>query len=484
METLPPSDGLGAEPPLAAPPEPSALSSNAGPVIPQQLPQAPDARDEACRVLVRLESPETRARELVEDTLRNLPFSQEDAALLSELVHGTLRQRGRIDFYLSKVSHRPLEALSPWVRNLLRLSLYQVLCLDRIPAAAAVDSACEIARRHGHDGVVKFVNGCLRELCRQKAEDKLPPLPVHPVQRLAIETSHPLWMAQRLVDSFGWERAAAALAASNHPAPLTLRVNPLRARRDEVASRLHQAGFHVQPCRYSPWGLRVKESVDTRRLPGFLDGDFHVQDESSQLLGLLLDAQPGWAVADVCAAPGSKATLLAELVGRTGKVWAFDRKSGSLEKMQTTLRRQGVQHLVCETRDALYPREDLLGRLDAVLVDAPCSALGVLRRRAEARWQVRSDGGAPQSERQVRLLQASAGYLRTGGVLLYCTCTWDEDEDEGVVARFLERTPGFVFERAQHFVPHDLCSRDGFLRIWPGQEGMDGLFAARLRRAA
>lgn len=480
MEPLPPSDGLGADAPLAdalppPPPDPS----------PAQTPAAPpkaDPRDEACRVLVRLESPETRARELVEDTQRHLGMGPEDSALLAELVHGTLRQRGRIDYFLSKVSHRPLEALSPWVRNLLRLSLYQILCLDRVPPAAAVDSACEIARRHGHDGVVKFVNGCLRELCRQKAEDKLPALPAHPVLRLAIETSHPLWMTQRLADSFGWERAAAALAASNQPAPLTLRVNPLRARRDEVASRLHQAGFHVVPCRYSPWGLKVKEAVDTRRLPGFLDGDFHVQDESSQVLGMLLGAQPGWAVADVCAAPGSKATLLAELVGPGGKVWAFDRKSGSLDKLQATLRRQGVQHLACETRDGLNPKEDLRGRLDAALVDAPCSALGVLRRRAEARWQVRPDGAGAQSERQVRLLQASATYLKPGGILLYCTCTWDEDEDEGVVARFLERTPGFVFERAQGFAPHDLCSRDGFLRIWPGQEGMDGLFAARLRR--
>ena len=383
MEPLPPERPAEGPPvpepshPVSPAPAADGLSQAAAP---PPRPK-PDPRDEACALLVRLDSPEARASELLDDCLRHLPFSPEDAGLLQELVHGTLRRRALVDWHLSHVSHRPLEALSPWVRALLRLSLYQILCLDRIPAAAAVDSACDIARRHGHDGVVKFVNGCLREVCRQKAEDKLPPLPAHPVLRLAIESSHPLWMAARLTASFGWERAAQALNASNQPAPLTLRVNPHRARRDEVASRLHQAGFHVEPCKHSPWGLKVREAGDTRRLPGFLDGDFHVQDESAQLVGLLMGLQPGWQVADVCAAPGGKLALIAELLGRQGKLWAFDRKVGALDKIHATLRRQGLGNIHCETRDALYPREDLFAKLDAVLVDAPCSALGVLRRR-------------------------------------------------------------------------------------------------------
>jgi len=444
----------------------------------------PDPRDEACRILLRLESPEARARELVDETLNSLAFKPEDGALLSELVFGTLRKRALLDYRLSAVSHRPLEVLSPWVRNLLRLSLYQLLCLDRVPAAAAVDAAAEISKRHGHDGVAKFVNGCLREICRQQAENKLPPLPEHPVHRLAVETSHPVWMVQRLCDSYGWERAAAVLKASNLAAPLTLRVNPLRSRRDEVASRLHQAGLRVEPCRFSPWGLRLKEAMDTRRLPGFLEGDYHVQDESAQLLGLLLDPRPGWQVADVCAAPGGKATLLAQLVGPQGRVWAFDRKNGALDKLQSTLRRQGLHHVHSETRDALSPRQDLAGSLDAAVVDAPSTSLGVLRRRPEARWQARSDAAGGLADRQVRMLHASSRYLKPGGVLLYCTSTWEPEENEGVVDRFLAQSTGFTFERAQFFAPAEVCTREGFLRVWPGQDGMDGFFAARLRRAA
>ncbi|MGH7442128.1 MAG: 16S rRNA (cytosine(967)-C(5))-methyltransferase RsmB, partial [bacterium] len=372
--------------------------------------------------------------------------------------------------------------LSPWVRNLLRLSLYQLLFLERVPAATAVEAASAIARLHGHDGVAKFVVGCLREVCRQRAEDKLPPLPEHPVLRLAIESSHPLWLTQAFCDAHGWDRAAAALNANNQAAPLTLRVNPLRARRDEVASRLSQAGRRLEPCRFSPWGLRVRDAVDVRRLPGFLEGDFHVQDESSQLVGLLLDSQPGWLVADVCAAPGAKTTMLAQLVGPGGRVWAFDRKVGSLDKLQATLRRQGLRNVDCETRDSLVPRSDLLDGLDAALVDAPCSSLGVLRRRPEARWQAKADAAPGLAERQLRLLQASARCLKPGGVLVYCACTWTPEENENVVERFLDSAPNFAFERAQTRLPSELCTRDGFLRVWTGRDGMDGLFAARLRR--
>jgi 16S rRNA (cytosine967-C5)-methyltransferase len=432
--------------------------------------------------LVRLEGPEARARELLDDSARQGVFSLEDAALLGELVYGSLRARGRLDYYLSRVSHRPLEALSPWVRNLLRLSLYQILDLDRIPVGAAVDGAVEVAKRHGHDGVVKFVNGCLRELARQKAEDKLPALPLDPVLRLAVQTSHPAWMAQRLAQSYGFDRAAELLGASDQAPPLTLRANPLRLRRDELAGRLHKAGLHVEACRFSPWGVKVTDAADARKLPGFFEGDFHIQDESAQLLGLLLGAEPGWMVADICAAPGGKASALAEWVGPAGRVFAFDRKNGSLEKLQSTLRRQGLNHVLCETRDALAPREDLLGRLDGVLVDAPCSALGVLRRRVEARWQTRPDQFSQQAERQYKILQASSRYLRPGGILLYATCTLDEEENESVVRRFLDFNRDFVFERAQFYVPHEVCSRDGFLQVWPGLEGMDGFFAARLRR--
>ena len=442
----------------------------------------------AVKVLCKLESSDARAKELIDEAARHASsagrtLSHDDYSFLAELCYGVLRTRGRLDYALSRVSHRPLDQLSPWVRNLLRATIYQILDLPQLPLGPAIDEATDISRLQGHDGVAKFVGGVLREIARQKSEDKLPSLPADPVAALSIRRSHPLWMAQRLVESYGFERASQFMEASNQAPPLTLRANAQRVRRDELAGRIHQAGFHVEACRFSPWGLRVKEGVDVRRLPGFQEGEFFVQDESSQLVVRLMGVQTGMHVADVCAAPGGKATQLAELAGPQGLVYAFDRKAQGLDKMQASLRRLGLASpLVVEVRDALFPREDLLGRLDAVLVDAPCSGLGVLRRRLESRWQVRPDNIPNQALRQKRILDASARYLRPGGVLVYAACTLDEQENEDVVRHFLDQHPHYAFERASNFVERELTTPEGYFRIWPGLDQMDGFFAARFRR--
>jgi 16S rRNA (cytosine967-C5)-methyltransferase len=473
--------------PVQAPLVPSPASPVCAPGAAPENFEDVSPRGLAVKILSKIEMSDARAKELVEEGLRHAvasgkAFTGDETGFLNALVFGVLRKRGFLDYYLSCVSRRPLDQLSPWVRNLLRVSLLQILEMPHIPQGPVVDEATEISKSLGHDGVVKFVNGVLRELCRQREEDKLPLLPADPVAALAIRHSHPFWMAARLVESHGFDKAERFMEASLSPPPLTLRVNALRCRRDELAGRIHHAGFHGEACHFSPWGLRVKEGVDIRRLPGFQEGDFFLQDESSQLVGRLLDLQPGMHVADVCAAPGGKATHMAEMVGPQGLVYAFDRKTLGLDKLQGNLRRLGVSHLLTEVRDALFPREDLLERLDAVLVDAPSSGLGVLRRRLESRWQVRPDNIPNQADRQRRILDASARYLKPGGVLVYATCTVEDMENEDVVRRFLDEHRNFVFDRASNFLDRELVSSDGYFRVWPGQEQMDGFFAARMRR--
>ncbi len=439
-------------------------------------------RELAARALARLDNGESRARECVDETLRQHHLSREDQGLFQELVYGSLRTRAFIDYQLSRVSHRPLDQLAPWVRPLLRVAGHQILYLDRVPAAAAVDEATEIARVQGHEGVAKFVNGVLRELARLKLEDKLAPLPLDPAARLAISSSHPMWMAERLIDRYGYERAEAALAASNQAPLMTLRCNLSRLTREDLMTRLNQAGLKADACAYSPGGVYVTGAHDARRLPGYTENDFVVQDESSQVVTQLLGVAPGWNVADVCAAPGGKTLHLAELVGPEGRVYGFDRKSQAIDKLQTLTRRHHLDQVSLEPRDAQFPRPDLMGRLEGVLLDAPCSGLGVLRRRMEARWQVRPDTLRHQAERQLRMLIASAEYLVEGGVLLYAACTWIEEETEEIVDRFLAARPDFAFERAEKFLHRDLCSPEGYMRVLPGEFGMDGFFAARFRR--
>jgi 16S rRNA (cytosine967-C5)-methyltransferase len=444
----------------------------------------PTARELALRVLVKVESSEVRAKELLDEQLKRNLLSPEDSGLMTELVYGTVRALARLDHTLSKVCHRPLESLSPWVRNDLRLAIYQILDLDRVPDSAAVDTAVEMAHGFGHEGIVKFVNGVLREVCRLKNENKLPPLPLDPVAALAIETSHPQWLAEQWTQRWGFERARELLLANNQAPPLTLRSNPLKITRAELLAHLLAAGYHAEACLYSPQGIKVRGGGDVRRMPGFSEGHFFVQDESSQMVACLLAPKAGWQVADVCAAPGGKSTHLAELVGPTGHVWAFDRKAQGLEKLATSARRLGLTQLSWEVRDGLFPREDLLGTLDAVLLDAPCSGLGVLRRRVEARWQVKPEAPRQQSDRQLALMEASCRLLKVGGILVYATCTLAEEENEEVASRFLNKHADFAFERAAGRLPEPLVTRDGFFRAWMGQEGMDGFFAARMRRAA
>lgn len=478
MTDMPPS---GAEPQGAEAQQPEAIQAPApAPTAPSRPPQG-DPRDLAIAILTRIDTSDARARESLDDALRQSKLSPEDSGLLTELVYGSLRQRPRLDLVLGRASHRPLESLAPWVRNVLRTAAHQMLNLDRVPDGAAVDRAVELARQNGHEGVAKFVNGVLREVGRMKAEEKLPPLPADPAAALAIECGCPPWMVARLVEDYGFERAAELLRASNQAPPLTVRVNSGRVTREALEAKWQAAGFKPETCRYSPWGLRLT-SGDPRRLPGYDNGEFYVQDESGQLLLSLLAPQPGWQVADVCAAPGAKASHLAERVGPQGLVWAFDRKGGALDKMQGSFKRLGLRNVRSEVRDASHPKRELLGRLDGVLVDAPCSGLGVLRRRLEARWQVRPENIEAMAHRQGQILFRSADYLKVGGALVYATCTLDPRENEDVVRAFLDQRPEFAFERAGAFVDPALVTREGYFRAWPGQDGMDGFFAARFRR--
>lgn len=472
---------------MEAPPAQSAKSGAHAAAGQHGAPAAPNrpptARELALRVLVKVESSDMRAKELLDEQLKRSLLSPEDGGLMTELVYGTVRAMARLDYTLSKVCHRPLESLSPWVRNDLRLAIYQILDLDRVPDSAAVDTAVEMARGFGHEGIVKFVNGVLREACRLKGEKKLPPLPLDPVAALAIETSHPQWLAEQWAQRWGFERARELLLANNQAPPLTLRSNLLKTERDALLGRLAAAGYLAEACLYSPQGIKVRGGGDVRRMPGFSEGHFFVQDESSQMVACLMAPQPGWQVADVCAAPGGKSTHLAELVGLSGKVWAFDRKAQGLDKLANSARRLGLAQVSWEVRDGLFPREDLLGTMDAVLLDAPCSGLGVLRRRVEARWQVKPEAPRQQADRQLALMEASSRLLKPGGILIYATCTLAEEENEEVVSRFLDKNAGFAFERAGGFLPEPLVTRDGFFRAWMGQDGMDGFFAARLRKA-
>jgi len=446
------------------------------------------ARVAALRVLDRVERSGAYADLALHGALADAPLSAQERALATELVYGTLRWRGRLDALLAQVVPRPLDSLESPVRSVLRLGAYQLVFLHSIPAPAAVDQAVRVARAIGLERATGLVNAALRRLAREHEALPLPALEGDPLGHLVHALSLPAWLAQRWLDAYGPAEAAALAAASNAAPPLTVRANALRISRDALLAELRARWPDARPASYAPLGIVLGHGGNPAADPAFAAGRFAVQDEGSQLVVALLDPQPGERVLDACAAPGAKATAAAAAVGAEGRVLGLDRHARRLALVAREARRLGLATLELRACDvaAGLPPEAAAGAFDRVLVDAPCSGLGTLRRNADLRWRVAPGDPAELAATQRALLAAAARALRPGGVLVYSTCTLTPEENEDVVASFLADTPGFrrAAPDAAPACVRPLLGPDGALRTFPHRHGTDGFFAARLERDA
>ena len=438
------------------------------------------AREVAVRALERIEAAASFADIALDHELASRPLSPRDAALAMELVYGTLRWQRYLDWILAPHSRRPLETLDARVRVILRMTAYQIALLDRVPTFAAVNDAVTLAPRT--PGVKPFVNAVLRSFARRAPREREPAAPRDPLEALATRCSFPTWLAARWVARFGREEAEALMRASNERPPLTLRANALRTTRDTLAGRLAaEEGLAVRPTRHAPEGLVVGPGGAPASWRAFGDGSFAVQDEASMLVGRLLAPEPGATVADVCAAPGTKTTHIAELMADRGRVLAFDREPERLARVREAAARLGIT--VVDARDGAV---DVLApgfrdACDAVLVDAPCSNLGVLRRNPEVKWRRQPSDLGPASRQQSEILAAAATMVKPGGRLVYATCSLEPEENEAVVSAFLRARPEFAIDAPDKFVlPLD---PDGWLRCRPDRHGTDGFAAVRFHRS-
>jgi len=438
------------------------------------------AREVAVRALERVEAAASFADIALDHELASRPLSPRDAALAMELVYGTLRWQRYLDWILAPHSRRRLETLDARVRVILRMTAYQIALLDRVPTFAAVNDAVTLAPRT--PGVKPFVNAVLRSFARRGPHEREPAAPRDPLEALATRCSFPTWLAARWVARFGREEAEALMRASNERPPLTLRANALRTTRDALAERLAaEEGLAVRPTRHAPEGLVVGPGGAPASWRAFGDGSFAVQDEASMLVGRLLAPEPGATVADVCAAPGTKTTHIAELMADRGRVLAFDREPERLARVREAAARLGIT--VVDARDGAV---DVLApgfrdACDAVLVDAPCSNLGVLRRNPEVKWRRQPSDLGPASRQQSEILAAAATMVKPGGRLVYATCSLEPEENEAVVSAFLRARPEFAIDAPDKFVlPLD---PDGWLRCRPDRHGTDGFAAVRFHRS-
>jgi 16S rRNA (cytosine967-C5)-methyltransferase len=401
-----------------------------------------------------------------------------DLALMHELVKGALRWRGRLDWALDRLVHIGLEKTQPWIRNCLRLGAYQILFLDRVPPHAAVDETVKLALKYGHAGSAGLVNSVLRRLADEK--ETLAPPDGDDAGSLAVWGSHPQWIVERWLERFGVEATRALMLADNRPVPVGLRVNALKGTREQLVERLAAEGVAAAPAARSPDLVWVESGTAPGRLKSFRDGWCTAQDESEALVGRLVAPRPHERLLDLCAAPGGKCTHLAELIGDEGEVWAMERAEGRVAALEATVTRLGTHavHVVQgDGRDYPFPMP-----FDRVLVDAPCSGLGVLGRRADARWRKGPEVLREMPPIQLDLLAAGGRRVRPGGLLAYSVCSFEPEETTAVVERFLRANPAFVLESAAGAAPDDTVDDDGFVRVLPHVHGCDGAFAARFRR--
>jgi len=473
------------------------------------------ARLVAVRVLERVLRAGAFANLTLHHALLDGGLSAVDRALATELVYGSLRWRGRLDYLLSMVLDRPLAKIEPLVLSNLRLGAYQLVFTDRIPASAAVDQAVHCTRALGADRATGLVNAALRRLAREHKEIRFPSLVRQPKEHLIHYLSLPEWIAERWLELYGVEQAAKLAEVSNAPAPLTIRANRLRTSASDLLAEMLPRFPEAKLCRYAPDAITLGRSGDPGRDPAFLDGRFSVQDEASQLVVELLDPQPGEWILDACAAPGSKTAAIAERVSQgsaQGGVLALDRHAGRLGLVARGARRLGLDRILTLERDASRPLNDLPtlptaaagdsgpseGQLEGtkpgearesrdfarILVDAPCSGLGSLRRHPDARWRVRAEDPLKLQALQRSILESTANLLRPGGLLVYSTCTLLPEENEDLVRSFVEERGDLRIlgpETApEHLKP--LLDSDGFMRCLPHIHDMDGFFAARLER--
>ncbi|MBN3958272.1 16S rRNA (cytosine(967)-C(5))-methyltransferase [Nostoc sp. NMS8] len=448
--------------------------------------------------------------------LQKVDLADCDRRLVTELVYGSVRRQRTLDTLIDQLAKKKSHQQPQDLRTILHLGFYQLRYQERIPASAAVNTTVQLAKENGFSGLTGFVNGLLRQYLRlsggameqggkgageqrsKGAEEKdslllpQPPisyfdplqLPENPVERLGILHSFPDWIIQVWLEQLGLDDTEKLCEWMNQSPTIDLRINPLRTSIEEVEAALQSTGILVKRIPHLPQALRfIGNTGSIQKLPGFKEGWWTVQDSSAQLVGHLLDPQPGEVVIDVCAAPGGKTTHIAELMGDKGKIWACDRTSSRLRKLQENSQRLNLQSIQIYTGDSRHFTQ-FQNIADRILLDAPCSGLGTMHRHADARWRQTPKSVQELSVLQQELLTHTSNFVKPGGVLVYATCTLHPAENEQVISAFLAKSPDWQIESPNGLELPDSAeiAPQGWFKVWPHRQDMDGFFMVRLRK--
>ncbi|HAX49989.1 MAG TPA: 16S rRNA (cytosine(967)-C(5))-methyltransferase RsmB [Ignavibacteria bacterium] len=441
-----------------------------------------DARSLAVKILTRVERTDAYLDKLIDFEIRTEQLNDYDKSLLNEICHGVIRWMRRLDWFLNGFYRGNWEKCTPEVKNTLRVALYQILFLNKIPDFAAVNEAVEFVKRISTQKHADVVNGLLRTIIRTKNDLVYPTREIDEVKYLGIMQSHPNWMVRRWIARFGFDDAA-LLAESNNKRPiLTLRINTLKASKEEIFKRFDERSIVYRTCRYIDYFVTLRLMSKIYLDEDFKDGKYTVQDESAGLPAVLLKPTENDMILDMCAAPGGKSTHIAQLLGGKGKVYSVDKFDAKIKMMKQNAERLGITNIEFIQDDAADLQDERVKDLkfDKILLDAPCSGLGVLSKKPEIRWKREFEDVLALTEIQKNLLNSAVKYLKPGGVIVYSTCSTEQEENMDVVKDFLEKNPEFKIDNASQYVKSELVNTEGCIETFPHRHNIDGSFAARL----
>lgn len=435
-------------------------------------------RELAVAILNRIDQCGAHAEPLLDDALAGADFpNAQDRGLLTELVYGTLRMRGRLDWIVARLYKGDAAALEAPVPNILRTGLYQLLFTDRIPPFAAVNEAVGMAKKL-RPAAAGLVNAILRNALREKESMEWPEMDRDPGKAIAVRHSHPRWLVERWLDHFGIDETISICKANNTIPSIAVRVNTLKISRGKLIENLADEGFAAEVSRISPDGVRIAPpAAGLRDTVAFRNGLIRVQDEASQLVARLVAPQPGERILDLCAGAGGKTLHMAALMDNRGELTAVELHQNRLDHLLQDAERLGVTTVKTLQGDAGRLPEGLLAAFDRVLIDAPCSGLGTLRRNPEIRWRISPKDIEQSSRIQKSLLGGAADCVKSGGLLIYSVCTVTPEENEEVVADLLATRSEFKCIPPDD-LPQELIDDAGFFRTFPHRHGTDGFFGA------
>lgn len=433
----------------------------------------------AVKILNRVERTDAYLEKLLDNELRNSELSGPDKALLYEIVHGVTRWQGRLDWILNGFYKGQFSKAIPNLKNGLRVALYQILFLDRIPDHAAVNEAVEFVKKLQGQKPADLTNAILRNIIRSKNSIRYPDPNEDLIGYLSAYYSHPSWMVKRYVERFGREETEKLLAANNEKPYLTLRVNAIKTNTQEFKTLLEKVNLKYRPGKFLEEFIQLMNLTNITAWDYFAKGYFNIQDESAGLAVKLLDVSPGMKVLDMCAAPGGKTAYLGSLMKNTGKIIALDRYEGRLKLVIKNNERLGLTCVTAIESDALEFESE---PFDRVLADVPCSGTGTLSKKPDIKWKKDIFDLRKMAELQLKIISKAATLVKPGGVVVYSTCSIEPEENFEIVKKFLDEHNNFRFESVKGKVEDTLVDENGCIQTLPQKHQMDGAFAAKLVR--